>query len=456
MMRYPTPKTPRLGAVLMILAGIGFALALPLLLAGQSHAQEKTCRTGELCFDLNPSKFKPMPIAIADFGGDATAAPQVSGIIAANLQRSGLFEPLDRARHPERNLAFEASPNFQAWAATGAQALITGRVLRDAARITVEYRLWDLATGAQIIGQRHGVDVANWRRLAHLASDAVFERITGEGGFFDTRIVFVEETGPREKRVKRLAIIDQDGANFRAISSGEEALVTPRFSPRGDKIAFMAFGGERPAVQVLDLASGQRAVVGKRDVTSFSPRFSPNGSQLVMSVSQGGNTNLALVDIASRQTQALTSGSAIDTSPSFSPDGSQIVFESDRSGGQQIYVMAASGGEAKRISFGEGRYSTPVWSPKGDYIAFTKQKSGSFAIGIMKPDGSGERILTEGFHNEGPTWAPNGRYLIFFRENGPGSKLFMVDTTGRIDVPIPTPGFASDPAWSPLLSGPKP
>jgi TolB protein len=432
--------------------GLAAALVAPALIHGQVQAQATGCRAGELCIDLNPRAFKPMPIAIVDFTGDGQA-PQISQIISSNLKRSGVFEPLDPARFPERSLGFDAVPNFAAWSAIGAQAIVTGRVVRDGGRMAVEYRLWDATTGKQVVGQKHATDPASWRRLGHLASDAVYERMTGETGFFDTRVVFVDESGPKEKRKKRLAIMDQDGANFRAISSGTEMLLTPRFSPRGDRVTFMALeDAGRANVQVLDLGSGRRSVVGNGNTTAFAPRFAPNGSQVVMSVETNGNTNLALVDVNSGSVRALTNGSAIDTSPSFSPDGSQIVFESDRGGGQQIYVMGADGSGAKRISFGEGRYSTPVWSPKGDYIAFTRQKGNTFAIGIMKPDGSGERILTEGYHNEGPSWAPNGRYVMFFRESGAGPKIFMVDVNGRVDVPIPTPSFASDPTWSPLLS----
>ncbi len=430
--------------------GLIAALMAPLVIAGHARAQAAGCRSGELCIDLNPKNFKPMPIAVVTFSGDAQASA-VSQIVTSNLKRSGVFEPIDPARHPEKTLGFDAVPNFPAWTAIGAQAIITGRVIRDGGRVAVEYRLWDATTGKQVVGQKHAIDPQNWRRLAHLASDAVYERMTGEGGFFDTRIIFVDETGPKEKRRKRLAIIDQDGANFRALSGGNELLLTPRYSPRGNRVAFMALTEDgRANVQVLDLASGQRSVIGGGDVTSFAPRFAPNGSQLALSVESAGNTNLAVADVGSGQIRRLTNGSAIDTSPSYSPDGSQIAFESDRGGGQQIYIMGADGSGARRISFGDGRYSTPVWSPKGDYIAFTRQRANSFAIGIMKPDGSGERILTEGYHNEGPSWAPNGRYVVFFRDSGAGPKLFMVDVNGRVDVPIPTPAFASDPSWSPL------
>ena len=445
-------KPLRLLRPIGFLIGLAACLVAPAFLHGLAFAQDRGCSAGTLCIDLNPRNFKPMPIAIVDFTGEAGQGQQVAGVITNNLKRSGVFEPIDRARFPEANIAFDAAPNFAAWQNVGAQAVLNGRVIREGGRLSVEYRLWETATGKAILGQRHGVDASAWRRLAHLSADAVFERLTGETGFFDTRIIFIDETGTKDKRRKRLAIIDQDGANFRALSSGDELLVTPRYSPRGNQVTFMAYSGDRPQVQILDLATGQRSVIGQPGAMSFAPRFSPNGASLAMSVQGGSNANLVKVDIASRATQPLTSGGAIDTSPSYSPDGSQIVFESDRGGGQQLYLMGADGSGARRISFGEGRYSTPVFSPKGDLIAFTKQKGGQFSIGIMKPDGSGERILTEGFHNEGPSWAPNGRYLVFFRESGAGAKLHMVDVTGRVDVPVPTPNFASDPAWSPLLS----
>ena len=456
---FPMPFRRRGPSPLRLFRPIGFllalacALALPMLIAREAAAQERGCRAGELCIDLNPRNFKPMPIAILDFSGEGAMGAQVAQVMTANLKRSGLFEPLEKARFPQAAIGFDAAPDFGAWKNAGAQAIVTGRVLREGGRLVVEYRLWEVATGKPLAGHRHAVDAQQWRRLAHLSSDTVFERLTGETGFFDTRIVFVDETGPKDKRRKRLAIMDQDGANFRALSSGDELLVTPRFSPRGDRVAFMAYTNDQPNVQVLDLNTGARSVAGPRGQITFAPRFAPDGTRLAMSHQQGGNANLIETSVGSGSARPLTQTGAIDTSPSYSPDGGQIAFESDRGGGQQIYIMGADGGGARRISFGEGRYSTPVWSPKGDLIAFTRQRGGSFAIGVMKPDGSGERILTEGFHNEGPTWAPNGRYLMFFRDAGGGPKLHMVDITGRVDVAIPTPSFASDPAWSPLLTG---
>lgn len=425
-------------------------LALALLLTGLPDAR------AQLSFRVGPGgQFQPMPIAVADFTGEGEVAARVAPIVASNLQRSGYFTPLDRGTFPERP-AFDAVPNFGAWRATGAQALVTGRVIRDASgRLRTEFRLWDVLAGQQMVGQQYLTDATNWRRVAHIVSDAVYTKITGIGGFFDTRIVFVDESGPKENRRKRLAVMDQDGANVRYLTRGEELVVSPRYSPRTQDIAFMAqVTGEQPRVTVLSLDSGQRETVGNFPDMSSSPRFSPDGRRIVMSLQQGGNANIYLMDLGSRTTTRLTSTGAIDTAPSFSPDGTQIVFESDRGGAQQIYVMGADGSNQRRISFGEGSYSQPTWSPRGDFIAFTKRRAGGFAIGIMKPDGSGERILTEGFHNEAPTWAPNGQYIVFFRDPGGqnGGKLYMVDITGRVEQPVPTPGFASDPTWSPLLT----
>ncbi|MGL4494495.1 MAG: Tol-Pal system beta propeller repeat protein TolB [Beijerinckiaceae bacterium] len=432
-----------------LLQSIAASAVAPVLIVPMRNAR------AELQFDLRPGAFKPMPIAVADFGGDSEQSGRVAQVIVNNLRRSGYFTPLAKEKFPE-NPAADAVPNFEAWKATGVQALITGRTLKDGARLRTEFRLWEIATGQQATGQQLATDAANWRRVAHLVSDSVWEKIIGEKGHFDTRVVFVDESGPKEQRRKRLAIMDQDGANVRYLTSGSELVVTPRFSPNSQSIAYMAFSqGGDARVFVHQLESNQREAVGNFQGMSFSPRFSPQGNRLIMSLQQGSASNIYAYDLGSRATSRLTDGSSIDTSPSFSPDGSQIVFESDRGGQQQIYVMSAGGGAAKRVSFGDGSYSTPVWSPRGDLIAFTKRKGGNFAIGVMKPDGSGERILTEGFHNEGPTWSPNGRFLMFFRDPGgnAGAKIYMVDITGRVETTVPTPNFASDPAWGPRLSG---
>src|SRR6202166_1397541 len=409
--------------------------------------------------DITEGNFQPLPIAIPKFvGGAATdddTAAGVTQIITADLQRSGLFAPIDPASYLETITSVDAVPNFQNWRTINAQALVTGRVTQQSdGRLKAEFRLWDVLAGQQLAGQQYFTTPDIWRRIAHIISDAIYERLTGEKGYFDTRVVFVDETGPKDHRIKRLAIMDQDGANVRYLTRGDDLVLTPRFSPSTQEITYMAYGQGDPRVYLLNIETGQREVVGNFPGMSFAPRFSPDGQSVIMSLQEGSNANLFIMDLRSKSTTRLTNTPAIDTAPSYAPDGSQICFESDRGGRQQIYVMAATGGSAQRISFGDGSYSTPVWSPKGDYIAFTKQGESKFAIGVMKPDGSGERILTEGFHNEGPTFAPNGRVIMFFRDPGgtSGPSLFTVDIAGRNQQRVPTPSYASDPAWSPLLS----
>ena len=403
--------------------------------------------------------FQPVPIAIPNFAAgtpsDGDVGAGVTQVITNNLKRSGLFAPIDQAAYLEKAVNFDAVPQFNNWKTINAQALVTGRMTRQPdGRLKAEFRLWDVATGQPLAGQQYFTQPENWRRISHIISDQIYERMTGEKGYFDSRVVFVDETGSKERRVKRLALMDQDGANVRYLTRGSDLVLTPRFSPSTQEITYMEFAQGDPRVYLLNIETGQREIVGNFPGMTFSPRFSPDGQRVIMSLQQGGNSNLFAMDLRSKSTTRLTDTPAIDTSPSYSPDGARICFESDRGGKPQIYVMGASGGQAQRISFGEGNYSTPVWSPRGDYIAFTKQGGGQFSIGIIKPDGSGERILTSGFHNEGPTFAPNGRVLMFFRDPGGngGPSLFSVDISGRFEQRVPTPGFASDPAWSPLLS----
>jgi TolB protein len=428
------------------LAVLGGAAALPLLSAG-TRAQDLTIHGGQ---------FRPVPVAITGFQGESEAGAKLSAIITNNFNRSVFLAPVDPHNFPERIENPDQPPHFDEWKGVSAQFIVTGRTGRGAdGRLQTDFRLWDVNSGEQVAGQEYVTDPNNSRRVAHLIADAVFSRVTGEKGCFDSRVVFIDETGPAERRRKRLAIMDQDGANVRYLTRGDDLVVTPRFSPTSQDVTYMSFGSAEPKVYLLNIESGQREVVGNFPGMTFSPRFSPDGSRIVMSLSQGAAANLYSMDLRSRTTTRLTDTEAIDTSPSYSPDGSQIVFESDRGGSQQIYVMPADGGGATRISFGAGaRYATPVWSPKGDLIAFTREKGDAFGIGVMRTDGSGERILTEGFHNEGPTWAPNGLFLMFFRDpgGGAGAKIFMTDVYGRGEFPVSTPSYASDPAWGPLLS----
>jgi TolB protein len=443
--------------------GVSLSRRHLLLAAGSVAAAATLGRTrpayAVLRLDITQGTIQPVPVAITDFvaaaPADAETGRNLSAVITNNLRRSGLFAPIDPNAFIEKIQNIDVAPRFQDWRVINAQGLVSGRVMRQPdGRFKTEFRLWDVFAGTQLTGQQYFTQAENWRRIAHIISDAIYERLTGEKGYFDTRIVFVDETGPKERRIKRLAIMDQDGANVRYLTRGEDLVLTPRFSPTSQELTYMSYGQGEPRVMLLNIETNQREIVGDFPGMTFSPRFSPDGQRVVMSLQRGGNANIFVMDLRSKRTMRLTDTAAIDTAPSFAPDGRQIAFESDRGASQQIYLMNADGSGQRRISFGQGAYSTPVWSPRGDVIAFTKHSAGSFAIGVMRVDGSGERILTEGYHNEGPTWAPNGRVLMFFRDPGgnAGPQLFTVDLTGYNEQRVPTPGYASDPAWSPLLS----
>lgn len=436
-------------------AVIGLVVLMALVIASPVRA--------ELRIDITRGTADPMPVAITPFVGDGTEAQRlgasVADVVTANLERSGLFRAIDPRAFIQTPESLQLQPRFGDWRLIDAQALVSGRAVLEAdGRLRLEFRLWDVFAEQQILGLVYSTTPDNWRRVAHIISDAIFKRITGEDGYFDTRVVFVSETGPRISRVKRLAIMDQDGHNLRFLTDGSHLVLTPRFSPTAQEITYLSYFRDRPRVFLLNIDTGRQEVVGDFPGMTFAPRFSPDGNAIIMSLAQDGNSDIYMMDLRSRRVQRLTNHPGIDTSPSMSPDGRRITFESDRGGTQQIYVMDADGSNVRRISFGRGRYATPVWSPRGDLIAFTKLLQGRFFIGVMQPDGSGERLLTESFLVEGPTWAPNGRVLMFFRQTpadeqgrGATSKLYSIDITGHNEREIVVPTDASDPAWSPLL-----
>jgi len=456
-----TLQTSRIGRRTVLFAA-GATLVAPGILSWPlpSHAQAPQGAV----IDITRARTDPIPIAVPDFAGATPEAQRmgrdIARVILNNLRNSGLFRPVERAAFIQTPEAAAAAPRFQDWRVIGAQALTTGRAELAGDRLRVEFRLWDVLPEQQLQGTAFTAPTGNWRRIAHLISDVIYERLLGEKGYFDTRVVYVAESGPRDRRTRRLAIMDQDGENLRYLTDGSFAALTPRFHPNAQQIAFMSYFRNEPRVYLFNLETGRQEVLGSFQGMTLSPRFSPDGRSVVLSATRGGNASIFVVDLASRRERQLTSGGGLDVSPCYSPDGSQIVFNSDRGGDQQLYVMDAGGGGVRRISFGRGRYATPVWSPRGDLIAFTRIAGGQFAIGVMRPDGSGERILSEGWGMEGPTFAPNGRVLMYFREtpardsrgNGYSSRLASIDIAGFNERQIATPTDASDPAWSPLLS----
>jgi len=413
----------------------------------------------ELHLDITRGKIEPLPIAIPTFAGGAQQAGGITQVLSADLERSGLFKPIDPQAFVDKDPAAHIPPNYGDWRVINAQALLTGSATQmPDGRLQVEFRLWDVFAQQQLTGLRYTTTASNWRRIAHIIADAVYKRITGEDGYFDTRIVYIAESGPLDHRIKRLAIMDQDGANNRYLTDGRALVLTPRFSPSTQEITYLSYARGTPRVYLFNIDTGQQEVLGDFPGMTFAPHFSPDGNRVIMSLSVHGASEIYTLDLRTRRAVQITSTQAIDTSPCYSPDGQHIVFNSDRGGSQQLYVMNADGSNIHRISFGSGRYGTPVWSPRGDLIAFTKIDNGQFYIGVMHPDGSGERLLTSGFLVEGPSWAPNGRVLIYFRQTpadprgrGASSRLYTIDLTGYNEREVVTPTDASDPAWSPLL-----
>lgn len=432
-------------------------VAISCLVSSAALAQDAP---GPLRIEITEGVIEPLPFALPQFlagsSGAEDAAADITRVIAADLAGTGLFREISRDAHISAITSFDSPVQYNDWQAINAQALITGSVSLEGGQLVVRFRLFDvfanepLGSGLQFVGSPD-----SWRRMAHTVADNVYQRITGEGGYFDSRVAFVAEEGPKNARLKRIAIMDYDGANVQYLTDSRSLVLAPRFSPDGDTILYTSYETGFPRVYIMDLETvNRRPLSDQTGSMTFAPRFSPNGQLVVFSLEQGGNTDIYLMNLASGNQTRLTEAPSIETSPSFSPDGTQIVFESDRSGTQQLYIMGANGGTARRISQGDGRYGTPVWSPRGDLIAFTNQQDGRFHIGVMRVDGSEERLLTSSFLDEGPTWAPNGRVIMFTREtagvNG-APAIYSVDISGRNLQRVATPGMASDPAWSPLL-----
>jgi TolB protein len=438
-------------------ASVAFAQSVP----PSSASPQAT--GGKLTVDITGGISQPMPIAIpvmptpasveTPAGGTAVLGQKVAEIVANDLKGSGLFAPIGPTGVQPLAYPEVTAPNYGIWVSAGAQALVAGFVQANGdGTLTVGCYLYDTYSQSELARQGFVVQPAFWRRAAHKCADTVYTRLTGEGPYFDSRVVYVSETGSKTKRIKRLAIMDQDGANHRFLTNGQSIVLTPRFAPGQQTITYMAYTDNRPRIYVYDIGSGRNRLVVDQPNMTFAPRFSPDGRYIIFSMSTAGNTDIYRVGATGGVPQRLTTSPGIDTAASFSPDGAKIVFESDRSGTQQLYVMNADGSGQNRISFGGGRYATPVWSPRGDLIAFTKI-GGGFNVGVVAPDGSGERVLTNGWQDEGPSWSPNGRVIMFFRTaQGSGrADLWSVDLTGVNERRIPTPLDGSDPAWSPLL-----
>jgi len=425
--------------------------------------------------DITRGNLDPLPISVSPFFVDDSTKKkikqnldidvlglEISKVIENNLRKTGLFDTLDKESFLQKPDIAHLKPRFEDWALIKSQVLITGKVtskiINEKDYIRIEFKLWDVLGGKMVDGFSLTTVPTNWRRVGHKISDKVYERLTGESGYFDTRIIYVAEEGPKTQRVKKLAIMDQDGFNTKYLTLGNELVLTPRFNPTNQMVTYLSYFRNMPRVYLLNIETGKQQVVGDFPGMTFAPRFSPDGKKIIMSLAKDGNSEIWVRNLETNIQEKLTDHPSIDTSPSYSPDGKYITFNSDRSGYQQIYVMRSDGSKVKRISFGKGIYGTPVWSPRGDLIAFTKLHKGKFFIGVMRTDGTGERLLTENFYQEAPSWSPNGRIIIFYRETktddkgqGFSAKLWSIDLTGYNERLVSTETDASDPSWSSLL-----
>jgi len=406
----------------------------------------------------NPNEMRQVSINASKVLKIEDLGAEISKVVEDNLKKSGLFNPLIKDAFLQKPDIAHLKPRFEDWALIKAQALVTGKIDFQDEKLRVEFRLWDVLAGKEMLAFALTTVPKNWRRIGHKITDHVYERLTGEKGYFDTRIIYVSEKGPKTKRIKKLAIMDQDGFNTKYLTLGNELVLTPRFNPTNQTITYLSYFRNLPRVYILDIETGIQEVVGDFAGMTFAPRFSPDGKKIIMSFAKDGNSDIWTMDLENRIIKKITSHPSIDTSPSYSPDGKYITFNSDRSGYQQIYVMKSDGSKVKRISFGNGLYGTPVWSPRGDLIAFTKLHKKNFYIGVMRTDGTGERLLTENYYQEAPSWSPNGRVLIFYRETksndkgeGFSAKLWSIDLTGYNERMVETETDASDPSWSSLL-----
>ena len=422
--------------------------------------------------DITRGNLNPLPIAVSALYSDKETTEslkkdikvdqigeQISEVIENNLRATGLFNPLEKKAFLQKPDVAHLKPRFEDWSLIKAQALITGKVEFKDDKVRVEFRLWDVLAAREMLALAFTTVPNNWRRIGHIISDKIYERLTGEKGYFDTRIIYVSEEGPKTKRIKKLAIMDQDGFNTKYLTLGNELVLTPRFNPTNQMVTYLSYFKNLPRVYLLDIETGIQEVVGDFPGMTFAPRFSPDGKKIIMSFAKDGNSEIFTMDLETRLVERITNHPSIDTSPSYSPDGKYITFNSDRSGFQQIYTMKSDGSNVKRISFGKGLYGTPVWSPRGDLIAFTKLHKGKFYIGVMRTDGKGERLLTENYYQEAPSWSPNGRVLIFYRETktddkgeGFSARLWSIDLTGYNERQISTETDGSDPSWSSLLT----
>ena len=418
----------------------------------------------ELKVDIIAGAVDPISIAIQKFetgkGVSSSDATMIRDVVENDLRRTGLFRIVSHDAFPEY-VKMGEMPDFKSWTAIHAQVLVQASLtLDEEKRYKLEFYVWDVNGTEQIEAQSLVASKKSARRLAHIMADAIYERLTGEVGYFDTQIVFIAESGPVGDRVKRMAIMDQDGYGFRYLSDAKTFVMSPHFSPNMQTVVFLSYRDDDPMIWTLDLDTGAQRKLGQFGGMNFSPRFSPDGTRVALSLVKNGLTHIYEYNLEDKTLRQLTFGNSLDTSPSYSPDGKKMAFNSDRTGRQQIHVLDLETGKEERITFGNGRYATPAWSPDGQFIAFTKIADDTFYIGVMSPNGRNEKILAGGWYMEAPSWAPNSRRVVYYETEklGPAeterqSHIRSIDIMGQnlYDIEIPDGISGVEPTWSPRL-----
>ena len=424
----------------------------------------KSLLAAPLEIDITKGVIEPIPIAITKFNYESVKEKILSNnifeVISNDLNSSGLFRKISNKAFLQNEEEVFFQPLFKDWSLIDANLIISGKIKINGEKLFVNIKLWDVYREKLILSKKiEGKNNKNWRVLAHIVSNLIYERITGEKGYFDTRLVYIAEKKNANNITKKIAIMDYDGKNHEYLTNGQNLVITPRFSPDGKKIAYLSFSKKKPTVYLLDIITKKEKTLGDFSGMSFAPRFSPDGKKITFSLTKKGSSNIFVQDLNNNDIIQITKNRHINTSPSFSPDNKSLVFSSDRSGKQNLYIKKVDNNmreKAKRISYGEGNYATPAWSPRGDYIAFTKTYRNEFYIGLIKQDGSGERIISKGYLTESPSWSPNGRTLVFNKitkkNNRLISSIFTIDITGNLEKKIVTPDEASDPDWGPSIN----
>ena len=426
-------------------------LGILLLMAGLVLAEARA----ELTIRITQGVGRQVPVAIVPFGfeGAGVNSPSdVSAVIAADLQRSGRFAPIDENDMLQRPTT-GVEVDFDDWSILGVEAVVVGRVTQTGDNAySVQFQLFDVFGREQLVGYRMPASRGTLRRVAHRAADMIYEKLTGIQGVFATRVAYVTAQGQGDNRLYTLVVSDADGENENTIMESSDPIMSPAWSPDSRQLAYVSFEGDVSSIFVQTLRTGNRIKVSSRPGINGAPAFSPDGRKLVLTLGGAdGNLDINVLDLASRQLTRLTTDRAIDTEGSWSPDGSEIYFTSDRSGGPQVYKVPASGGKPERVTF-EGSYNArPRLSPDGKKLAMVHLDRGNYRIAVMDLAQKDVLILSAGRQDESPSFAPNSDTLIYATRQSRNGVLETVTADGLVRQQLASGrGDVREPVWSPF------